>query len=445
MPLYSGLPWDELARLDGSLQVPMYHGLAQAGVRTSVLPGSDVPIYFIEHHRFFDRPHLYGPPGEAYDDNLERFAFFSRASLQLCTALGFTPDVVHAHDWQTALVPAYLNTVQWGTALHNCASVMTIHNLAYQGVYGRNSMFLTGLGHEHFTHREFEHFGDVNLLKAGLVHSTVISTVSPSYCQEVQTQAWGCGLNGVLAQRREHFHGILNGIDTEEWDPRTDQHLQHNFGPGDWQGKAANKAALQAQLGLPVRADIPLFGVVGRLTHQKGFDVLARSLAPLLNGSAQVVLLGSGDRDAEHYFGQLSHQSGANFHAHIGFDNQLAHRIEAASDFFIMPSRFEPCGLNQLYSMRYGTLPIVRRIGGLADTVDNYNVDAGTGTGFVFNDLTQQALVDTFHWVLDTYENHPQDIAAMRLRGMNADWSWEHAAGQYQQLYETALALRGRS
>src|ERR1044071_7383030 len=229
MPLYQGIPWNNLERLDGMLNIPMYFGSARAAVRLGRLPGSDVPIYFIEYNRFFDRPYLYGPPGQAYPDNLERFTLFSRGALELCKALGFTPDVVHANDWQTALVPAYINTVEWSRPLHGAASLFTIHNLAYQGNFEGGAMFITGLGREHYHPGEFEHFGDVNLMKGALAHSTFLSTVSPTYAAEIQTPAYGAGLDGVLAARRADLRGILNGIDFDEWNPATDRALAQNF------------------------------------------------------------------------------------------------------------------------------------------------------------------------------------------------------------------------
>ena len=250
-PLYAGIPWNDQERLDGLLSVPMYFGRARAAVRLGKLPGSSVPVYFIEHHQFFDRPYLYGPPGDAYSDNLERFAFLSRAALELCKAVGFFPDIVHAHDWQTALVPVYINTVEWGAPLHGAASVFTIHNLAYQGVHESGALFITGLGREHFNSGEFEHFGDLNLMKAALGHSTLLSTVSPTYCQEIQTPAFGYGLDGVLSRRHHDLRGILNGIDVSEWNPATDPHLAARYDVTDLSGKAECKLALQQELGRP--------------------------------------------------------------------------------------------------------------------------------------------------------------------------------------------------
>ncbi len=442
MPLYGGVAWDQQERLDGSLAVPMYSGLVRAGVRLGCLPGSDVPVYFVEHHRFFDRPYLYGPPGDAYPDNLERFTFLSRAALELCKAIGFTPDVLHAHDWQTALVPVYSNTVEWGNPLHGCASVFTIHNLAYQGVHEAGAMFITGLGREHFNSDEFEHFGDINLMKAALRHSTMLSTVSPTYCREIQTSALGCGLDGELGRRGGDLRGILNGIDTSEWNPATDPHLAATYDATRLDQKALCKAALQKELGFPIAPRVPLFGLIGRLTHQKGFDILAQCLPRLLDWNIQMVLLGSGDSDAEAFFAEVAWHRGDRFRAVIGFDNALAHRIEAGSDFFVMPSRFEPCGLNQMYSLRYGTLPIVRRTGGLADTVENYDESRGTGTGFCFDDLTPEGLTNTIGWALSTYHDRPGHFQNLQSQGMAQDFSWARAAAAYEALYLEAYQRR---
>jgi len=442
MPLYGGMNWSELEVLDGMLAVPMYNGTARGGVRRGRLPQSDVPIYFLEYHRYFDRPYPYGPPGQAYPDNLERFAFFSRASLELCKALGFMPDVVHTNDWQAGLVAPYINTVEWAKPLHAAASVYTIHNLAYQGIFESGAMFITGLGNEHFNPGEFEHFGDLNLMKAAISHSTLLSTVSPSYAAEIQTPAYGCGLDGVLRGRQADLRGILNGIDPEEWNPASDPALPGHFDAEHLAGKIVCKAALQREVGLPGRPDTPVYGVIGRLTAQKGFDVLARALEQLLSWDLQVVLLGSGDPEAERFFAALAYQRGDKFRAYIGFDDALAHRIEAGSDFFLMPSRFEPCGLNQMYSLRYGTLPIVRATGGLRDTVKNYDEPTAGGTGFMFDDLSVGALVDTIGWAQSTYFDRPAHIETMRRTAMRQDFSWERAAGAYEDLYREAYARR---
>ena len=442
MPLYQGIPWSDLERLEGTLSVPMYFGQARAGLRLGKLPNSDVPIYFVEYNRFFDRPHLYGPPGQAYSDNLERFSFFSRACLEVCKTIGFIPDIVHANDWQTALVPVYVNTVEWAKPLHGCGTLFTIHNLAYQGNFESGAMFITGLGSEHYNPNEFEHFGDLNLMKAGIRHSNLLSTVSPTYAREVQTSDYGFGLDGELALRNRDLRGVLNGIDTHEWNPSADPLIAAPFSAGAPGGKATCKAALQRQLGLPERPDVPLFGVVGRLTPQKGFDVLAHALDRILAWDLQMVLLGNGDPEAEHFFSYMASHRRDRFRAHIGFDEGLAHRIEAAADFLLMPSRFEPCGLNQMYSQRYGTLPIVRATGGLLDTVENYDQVTGNGTGFIFYDLNPGSIGDTVGWALSTYFDRPAHIQQMRKKAMLQDFSWDRAGAAYEQLYLEAYQMR---
>ncbi len=441
MPLYAGMPWSDFEPLEGALGVPMWFGTAWGAVRLGRLPRSDVPVYALEHRRYYDRPHLYGPPGHDYPDNLERFTFLSRGALELCKALGWIPDVIQANDWQTALVPVYVNTVEWAQPLHGTATVYTIHNLAYQGVFDPGAMPITGLGPEHFHAGEFEHFGALNLTKAALVHANLLSTVSPTYAREIQTPAHGWGLDGVLAGRRADLVGILNGID-EEWDPATDDLIPARFTADDLTGKAECKRALQADAGLPVRADVPLLASIGRLTPQKGVDVLAVALERVLGWDVQAVLLGTGDPDLERAFAALAARHPTRFHVWRAFDNGLAHRIEAGADFFLMPSRFEPCGLNQMYSLRYGTLPIVRATGGLVDTVESYDERTGGGTGFVFQDLTAGALADTIGWAVSTWYDRPAHVAAMRRRAMAQDFSWDRAARAYDRLYRDAYARR---
>ncbi len=442
MPLYAGIDWDALERLEGPLHVPMWWGMARAAVRLGRLPRSDVPVYFLEYHRYFDRPHLYGSPGEAYGDNLERFTFLSRGALELAKAIGFVPDVIHAHDWQTALVPVYVNTVEWARPLHGAATVYTIHNLAYQGVTDGDALFVTGLGPEHYNPAEFEHFGALNLAKAALRHATLVSTVSPTYAREIQGAALGCGLDGVLRERGADLVGILNGIDGDEWNPAADPYIPETFSAADMSGKAVCKASLQREAHLPVDPRIPVFGVVGRLTAQKGFDVLAHCMHRVLSWDLQVVLLGAGDREAEHFFAALSARRPDRFKAWVGFDNGLAHRIEAGADFFVMPSRFEPCGLNQMYSLRYGTLPIARATGGLVDTVRSYDEKAGEGTGFLFGDLTPDALANTIGWAQSSFFDRPHHIHSMRRRAMTQDFSWDGAAESYERLYRRAYRRR---
>jgi starch synthase len=444
MPLYRGIPWNQLDVLEGALSVPIGGGTAHGRVRLGRLPRSDAPVYFLEHHHYYDREYLYGSPTEAYADNLERFTFLSRGALLLCKALGWNPDIVHANDWQTALVPVYINTVEWAQPLHAAASLYTIHNLVYQGVTDRGALFLTGLGPEHDNSNEFEHFGTLNLTKAAIAHATLITTVSPTYAREIQTPAHGSGLDGVLRGRAGDLHGIVNGIDPEEWNPATDPHLPARYDANDLRGKAVCKAELQKEAGLPVREDVPLFGLVARLVPQKGTDVLAHAIDRILDLDLQLILLGTGDPEAEAFFAEVADERGDRFCAWLQFNNGRAHRIEAGCDFFLMPSRFEPCGLNQLYSLAYGTLPIVRATGGLADTVRGYSEATGGGTGFSFHDITPGALYDTVGWAVSTWYDRPHHIEQMRREAMAEDFSWQHAAAEYEKLYLLAYERRRR-
>jgi starch synthase len=442
MPLYRGVAWDSLEILEGVLSVPVARGMEYGRVRLGSLPRSDVPVYFLEHHHYYDREHLYGSPTEAYPDNIERFTFLSRGALQLCKALAWFPDVVHANDWQTALVPVYVDTVEWAQPLHGAASVYTIHNLAYQGVADREALFVTGLGPEHDNPREFEHFGTLNLTKAALAHATLVTTVSPTYAREIQTPEHGYGLDGVLRGRGGDLIGIVNGIDPEEWGPAVDPHIPARFDASDMGGKAVCKAALQEEAGLPVRPEVPLFGLVARLVPQKGVDVLAHALDRILDLDLQLVLLGTGEPEAEAFFAGVSEERPDRFRAWLHFSDARAHRIEAGCDFFLMPSRFEPCGLNQMYSLAYGTLPIVRATGGLADTVRSYSETRAGGTGFAFHDLTPGALFDTVGWAVSTWYQRPHHVERMRREAMAEDFSWRHVAGEYEEVYRRAYQRR---
>ncbi len=442
LPLYRGIPWDALEVLDGTLIVPMGRGPAFSRTRLGRLPRSDVPIYFLEHHHYFDRPYLYGSPSASYQDNLERFTFLSRGALELAKAIGFLPDVIHANDWQTALVPVYVNTVEWAKPLHGSATLYTIHNLEHQGAFDGGALFLTGLGRQHYNSRELEHFGTLNLMKGALWHSTLLSTVSPTYAREIQTQALGAGLDGVLRARASELRGILNGIDLHEWNPAADPQIAAPFDAHDLSGKERCKAALQQEAGLPVRPEVPVLGIVSRLVAQKGVDVLAACLDRVLELDVQMVLLGTGTRAAEAFFNRVAASRPDRFRSWTQFDNARAHRVEAGADFFLMPSRFEPCGLSQLYSFRYGTLPIVTATGGLADTVANYDERSGAGTGFVCRDLSPDSLFDTIGWAVWAWYNRRPHVEAMKRRAMALDYSWDHAAAEYERVYLEAYARR---
>lgn len=434
MPRYRGTKRHAATQLPISLGVPLGDGEAWAGVWEAKLGRGDARAYLLEHDAMFDRDGIYGDKDGDFRDNLARYAFLSRGALRLCDALGFSPDVVHVHDWQSSLVPVYMNTLEHGR-FGAAASVLTVHNLGYQGWFGKAGLPQTGLGWDLFNPRGLEAYDSINLLKGGIYHSTLVTTVSPRYAREIQTPDGGDGLDGVLRDRGSDVIGILNGIDDAIWNPETDRYTAAPFSAADLRGKAACKADLQAELGLPVRPEVPLFGLVSRLAHQKGIDVVAGALPSILGLGAQVAVLGSGERWMEELFGHLSRTTDS-FRAYLGMSEKIAHKIEAGADLFLMPSRYEPCGLNQLYSQRYGTLPIVRAVGGLDDTVEN---DA---TGFKFEDLTPEALSGTSAWAVEVYRRRPEKFREMQFRAMQKPMGWSHASRQYEALYRLAISRR---
>jgi starch synthase len=442
IPRYDVIPRERLTRHEAPLGVPLGGGDAWTAVYETRLPGSDVPVYLLDHERLFARGYLYDPPGSYASDNLVRFSLLCRGALQLCKYLGWTPDVFHVHDWPSALVPVYLNTIERTGPLGRSASVLTIHNLAHQAKFPAADLPATHLPWSEFRPDSLEDFGAVNPLKGGVFNATKLTTVSPRYAWEIRTQEGGAGLHDVLRFRGADLVGILNGIDEKVWDPRRDPALAAPYDASDLTGKAACKRALQRELGLAERPDVPLLGVVSRLSEQKGTDVILSVLSRILDMDTQMVILGSGDRAAEGYLHWRSHHGGDRFRAWIGFSEALAHRIEAAADMFVMPSRFEPCGLNQMYSQRYGTLPIVRATGGLDDTVENYDPATGQGTGFKLWDLAPESLVATVRWAVDTYRNRPEHFRAMQIRAMKKHFGWELAAAKYGEVYDWAVADR---
>ncbi|HEY5975203.1 MAG TPA: glycogen synthase GlgA [Geobacteraceae bacterium] len=434
----------DLALLPGVLTVPMGSaGNLYGGVYEGRLPGSDVPVYFIEHEGLFGRAGLYDEDNRQFPDNDRRFLFLSKGSLELCKMLDFQPDVIHAHDWHTAAIPVLLNTTyRHDPYVGRAASVLTVHNLQHQGIFPPETMEILGVGWEYFTFLGLEKDNMVNLLKGGIYHATILTTVSEGYASEMQTAAYGWGLEGVVRERRRDLFGILNGVDYGEWSPEEDSFIAARYSASDRQGKAVCKRELQRICGLPQRADVPLFGLVSRLAKQKGIDVLAEALPRLLRLDLQIVLLGAGEPWAHFYFGDMAAQQPERFSCTIGYDNALAHRIEAGADFFLMPSAFEPCGLNQMYSLRYGTLPIVRATGGLDDSVESFDEQLLSGTGFKFYDLTAGALYDTVGWAVHTFYNRPEAMAALIDNAMAKRFSWEEAAGKYESLYRLAVDRR---
>ncbi len=386
--------------------------------------------YFLEHRDYFDRDGLYGTSTGDFADNGARFLCLCRGALELLRALG-APDVIHAHDWQTGLIPMYVKTL-YRDAFARTRTVFTIHNLAYQGVFGREMMPLTGLGWIHFNWKELEFHGNLNLMKAGLVYADALTTVSPGYAREIQTPEQGYGLEGVLRERSGALHGILNGIDTAEWDPSNDPHLAARYSAGAPAGKAACKAALQRRCGLPERPEVPLVGFVGRLSVQKGIDLLVGLLESMGGEDVHWVILGAGDEIYQKALRAAAVRRPDRVSAHVAFDAALAHQIEAGSDLFVMPSLYEPCGLNQLYSLRYGAVPVVRATGGLADTVhDGEN-------GFTFGPYTVEAFAGALRRALEAFADRAVWRKVMAA-GMSRDSSWEASARRYLWLYESLV------
>jgi starch synthase len=401
-------------------------------------PGS--PFYFVERDEFYDRSQLYGIPRGDYFDNLERFAFFSGAVLPFCRALDFTPDVIHCHDWQSALVPVYLKKRWAGEAgLAKAKTVFTIHNLAYQGLFPKEQYPLLGLDSSFFSIDGLEYYDKINLLKGGIICADAVTTVSQRYSQEIQTEEFGYGLEGVLRTRAEQLHGILNGVDYQDWSPETDSLIPAAFSPKDLKGKAANKAALIEAFGLSKElAEAPILAVISRLADQKGFDLLAEILPQLMKQKLMLVILGTGDEKYHRWLAAEAPKYKGKLGVNIAFDNKLAHLMEAGADMFLMPSRYEPCGLNQIYSMKYGTIPVVRETGGLADTVTPVGDPKTPGTGFVFSDYTPEAFLKAIHTALDAYAN--KDLwQRIMTHAMAQDFSWKVSARKYLELYKSLV------
>lgn len=447
LPRYYFISKNTLRRINGLLEIETGRDRYQAFLYTTTVPNSKVKIYFLDCEPLYGRNGIYGySSAQEFSDNPTRFSVLSKAAFAVCRGIGWIPEIMHAHDWPTAPVPVYLNTIEKNTEFSDTAGVLTIHNLGYQGIFSRDHFPELGLGWEYFYGAGFEYYGNVNFLKAGIVSAECITTVSPTYAREIQTPNGGFGLDGLLRQRSRDLVGILNGIDVDIWNPSTDPNIPAHYSYKDMSGKAICKAALQKELGLPLDPKVPVIGMVTRLVEQKGISELfgrtygcMRKILETIH--VQVAVLGSGDAWAEEVIMNYSAQY-PQFKGVVGYNERLAHLIEAGADFFLMPSRYEPCGLNQMYSLIYGTLPIVHRTGGLADTVVNYNQELGEGTGFMFDDLTPQAVYDTVGWAMWAWYNKPEHIQNMRVRAMQQDFSWARSADEYARLYEHAISLR---
>lgn len=398
-----------------------------------------VPVYFIEHNQFFDRPGLYTYDGEGFGDNAERFAFFSRAALEVCQLMSFQPDIVHCHDWQTALLPYYLKVHEsHNPFFSHTRAVLTIHNGAYQEHTDAALMGVLGIDWCYFNPGCFEDYGKINLLKGGIAFADKITTVSPQYAKELLSELGSHGLQQSFKAREKDFHGILNGCDYHHWDPAVDHLLPANYSPADMSGKAICKEALQDRMHLPVDSGKPVFGLVSRLADQKGFDYLIPALWRFLEQDVQVVLQGSGDRHYASELQRLADHFPNKCRFFNGYDNELAHWVEAGSDFFLMPSLFEPCGLNQIYSLKYGTLPVVRAVGGLIDTVSAYSGSKNKATGFVFYGTHSDELLGCMSQAVSVYHDKKKRQALI-VNAMSESFTWDAAAEEYLRVFRAAL------
>lgn len=411
----------------------------------STLNQDGVRVYFIDFATYFDREGLYHDKEfNDYLDNPRRFAFLSRAGLQMCKDIGFNPDVVHAHDWQTALAAAYLKIWHWDDpVLGNTASLLTIHNVGYQGKYPAEHYSYVGLQWGNFTSNKFEDHGSMNYLKGGVYYADIVNTVSPNYAREIRTPELGYGMAMYLNDKGDRYLGILNGVDYADWNPAVDKLIPKTYSPKNLSGKAICKRELQQRLNLDIVEGVPLIGVISRFADQKGLDLLAGAIEDIMrNMIVQFAILGSGDKGLEWFYGGLPARYPGKIGSFIGYNNELSHWIEAGSDFFIMPSRYEPCGLNQIYSLKYGTLPIVRATGGLDDTVDQYNEKTGEGTGFKFWEASPHAIYYAVGWAVSTFFDRPEHFRKMQLKAMAQNFSWEASAKEYEKVYLRAIKLK---
>lgn len=439
-PLHRGIreKFPALKKFDWQIDLPLGPRRVTAEVWT-LQPSAGHTIYFIDQPEFFNRPGLYGTQGADYPDNAERFVFFSKCIAQLARHLPWRPELIHLHDWQTGLVPLLVKHGEqfegWASPPRTC---LTIHNLAYQGIFPRAAYALTNLPEDYFYPEGAEFYGSCNCLKAGLNFADRLTTVSPRYAREITTEANGCGLDGTLRRRQGVLTGILNGVDYDEWNTTANPALAHPYSADDLAGKALGKAALQSEMGLPVDANVPLFGTITRLAEQKGVDIELGALTEMLAGPMQFILLGSGSPEFEKACSNLARRFPDQVAVKIGFDQTLSHRIEAGLDFYLMPSRFEPCGLNQMYSLRYGTIPIVRVTGGLDDSVTDISENEETCNGIKFLEYSQRALAMAMRKALVLYQT-PELFAHFRRNAMAADFSWEQTSLRYIGCYEQAL------
>lgn len=400
----------------------------------AVIPGA----YFIECDELYGRKEFYGTPRGDYRDNALRFAFFSRAVIEACIAMDVRPDVIHCNDWQTAMIPLYLKKFYANRAgMKNTATVYTVHNLGYQGLFPASDIVYTGLGNDYFSPERLEFYGRLNFMKAGLLYADLLSTVSKTYAAEMLDPEYGFGLEGVLKMRRHDLYGIINGLDYEDWDPSSDRFIPEQYDRGDVTGKGLCKKELLKEAGL--RDDNrPLLGVVSRFSSQKGLDLIANALDGMVRLGVNIVIFGKGDEHYQNLLVSAAKKHSGRVFVRIGFKESLAHAIYAGCDFFLMPSRYEPCGLGQMIALRYGTVPIARRTGGLADTIEDYDHLRSRGTGFLFSDYTPNSLLDALKRALCVYADG-EKMAKLVSDAMKTDFAWKKSAERYIELYARAV------
>ncbi len=424
------------------IDIPIGADKKIANVNSSFIANvkSKVQVYFLANKELYDRPGIYANPDtkKDYADNDVRFIFFCRGVLETLKRLGWQPDIIHCNDWQTGLIPAYIKTIySTDPFFKHMKTVFTIHNLAYQGTFPFSSFEKTGLPESEFTKEGVEFYGKLNFMKSGLMYSDVITTVSEKYAEEIcSSEEFGCGLEGVLQKKKAHLHGIINGIDYSIWNPETDEHIVKRFDARTLEGKLDNKKELLAKFGLEFKENIPLIGIISRLVDQKGLDLIKEIADDLMKLDIQFIMLAAGEKRYQEYFEAMHKKYSSKMGVFIGYDDDLAHLIEAGCDMYLMPSRYEPCGLNQLYSLKYGTVPIVRATGGLEDTIQDF--DGNSGTGFKFKKYDSKELLKTVHRALKTYQDGATWKKIMR-NGMQQDFSWESSAKKYTNLYRNLV------
>jgi len=440
MPYYGAVKQGNIPTAPVAENLDVHTGLGTISCDIMAPTQGDHPFYFVARDEFFERSQLYGTPQGDYFDNLERFAFFSAAVLPFCQALDFQPHLIHCHDWQASLVPVYLRCRWWGEPLlAGARTLLTIHNLAYQGLFPKEKFPLLGLDWSLFSINGLEFYDKINLLKGGIVFADAITTVSHRYSIEIQTPEFGYGLEGVLKSRAGSLFGILNGVDYKDWNPETDPLIHANYSLADPKGKAKDKAGLMEAFGLSKNlAQAPLLGIISRLADQKGFDLVEAVLPQLMARDVMVVILGTGEEKYHRWLAGEAKKYPGKLGVKIAFDNALAHLIEAGSDMFLMPSRFEPCGLNQMYSLKYGTIPVVRATGGLADTVTQVGHVTGAGTGFLFEDYSPEAFLKCIYTALAAFEDKRLWRRIMQ-NAMSQDFSWNKSARAYLDLYQRLM------